>query len=105
MRIAYCIREKYENGGDGIQAIKTKEYLVKKYNVNIDIITNPNQLDASYDLVHIFNYATTDLSKAFFNKALELKLKIVSSPIYWDYSYSIMPLYMYFWCDKNFISE
>lgn len=105
MKVAYCIRPKYENGGDGIQAIKTREYISSRYGVEVDIITDPELLNKSYDLVHVFNYATTDLSKAFFEKAKELKIKIVSSPIYWDYSYSIMPLYMYFWCGKSFISE
>lgn len=55
--------------------------------------------------MHIFNYATVEISKSFFERAMVLGLKIVSSPIYWDYSYSIMPLYMYLWCGKSFISE
>lgn len=106
MKIAYCIRTKYENGGDGVQLIKTKEYIERLFrNCIIDIITSPNQLNNTYDIVHIFNYATVDITRDFFTRALELNLRIVSSPIYWDYSYSIMPLYMYFWCNKKFISE
>lgn len=106
MRIAYCIRPNFEDGGDGVQVVKTREYLLKSHpDLEIDIITSPESLNDLYDFIHIFNYATTDVTRAFFEKACSLNLKIVSSPIYWDYSYSIMPLYMYFWCNKSFISE
>ena len=106
MKIVFCIRPEYENGGDGVQVIKTKEYIECLFaDCKIDIITSPEQLNNKYDIAHIFNYATVDLTRDFFKKAIQLNLKIVSSPIYWDYSYSIMPLYMYFWCNKKFITE
>lgn len=106
MKIAYCIRPGYETGGDGIQVIKTRQYLLHRHpDITIDIITDCSDLNSEYELVHIFNYATTDITRSFFEKAIKLGLKIVSSPIYWDYSYSIMPLYMYLWCNKTFITE
>lgn len=106
MKIAFCIRPEYETGGDGIQVLKTREYLIKIHpELKIDILTDSRELNKNYDLVHIFNYATTEITRSFFERAINLGLKIVSSPIYWDYSYSIMPLYMFLWCNKSFISE
>ncbi len=67
--------------------VKTKEALERKYNISIDIVTTPDKLHPGYDIVHIFNYVTTDITKAFFEKALKLKIPIASSSIYWDYSY------------------
>lgn len=91
-KIAYCIRKGYESGGDGVQVIKTKAYIESAYDVTIDIITDPETLSKDYDLVHIFNYVTYESTRLFFKRAIELGLKIVSSPIYWDYSYSIQPV-------------
>ena len=106
MKIAYCVRPHFEDGGDGIQVLKTKENIEAiEPNVKIQILTRPEDLNENFDLVHIFNYATPDLTLSFFKEAERLNLKIVSSPVYWDYSLSIMPLYMYFWCNKSFISE
>lgn len=106
MKIAYCIRPNYLSGGDGIQATKTKQYIEKLYpDTQINVITSADELDSSYDLVHIFNYATVDISESFFRKAMSLELKIVSSPIYWDYSYAKKPLPLCFLFYKNFISE
>ena len=106
MKVVYCIRPEYWNGGDGVQALKTKEYIEQLYpHVSIDIVTSPKELTESYDIAHIFNYATTDLTNAFFKKAKELKLKIVSSPIYWDYKYSINPFPLLLYFNKEFIDE
>ena len=106
MRIAYCIRPHYQAGGDGVQVVKTKEYVCKTCSESeIDIITSPEDLNSQYDLVHIFNYATTELTRAFFNKAKKLGVSVVSSPIFWDYSYSMMPLPLLLKFNKEFISE
>lgn len=106
MKIAYCIRPEYKNGGDGVQAIKTKEYIEKAHtDISIDILTEPSELKLEYDLVHIFNYATTDLTRAFFQKAASLGLKIVSSPVFWDYSYSMVPFMQLIRFNKSFITE
>ena len=106
MKIAYCIRPEYVNGGDGVQAMKTKEYIEKvRPDYQIDILTQPEHLSGVYSLVHIFNYATTDLTRAFFNKASSLGLKVVSSPVFWDYSYSMIPILQLIHFNKNFITE
>lgn len=106
MKIVYCIRPEYQNGGDGVQVIKTKEYIEKSHkDVSIDIITSPDDLNSSYDIAHIFNYATTNLTYSFFVKAKHLGLKIVSSPIYWDYKFSITPFLLNFCFYKDFIDE
>lgn len=106
MKIAYCIRKGYIEGGDGIQAIKTKHYIEELYkDIRIDIIDDESLLSNNYDLVHIFNYATPDITISFFKKAEELGLKVVSSPVYWDYSFSSTPLPLIKSFDKDYISE
>lgn len=94
MKIAFCNRKKWDNplGGDGVQMLKTKKWLEELYNIQIDIIVNPAILNKTYDLVHIFNYATVEETSVFFQEARKLGLKIVSSPIFWDYKYAITPL-------------
>lgn len=106
MKIYYCIRPNYQNGGDGIQAIKTKYYIEKQYSdVDIRIITSPEELEQDADIVHIFNYATIELTNSFFEKAISLGLKIVSSPVYWDYQYSNTPFPLLIRFTKDFIDE
>lgn len=105
-KIAYCIRPDFETGGDGVQVLKTKEYIEKQYtDIAIDIIVDPALLNTSYVLVHIFNYATHEITSSFFQRAKELGLRIVSSTIFWDYSYSQVPLPFYIKFYKSFISE
>ena len=105
-KIAYCIRKGYLEGGDGVQAVKTKEYIEKCYpDVHIDILDDIDMLNDSYQLVHIFNYATPELTMSYFEKALQLGIKIVSSPIYWDYSYSSIPFPLIKSFNKSRISE
>lgn len=90
MKIAFCNRPTWNSplGGDGVQMIKTKEYLEKLYGVEIDIVTDPELLSKDYDLIHIFNYVTWQITEGFFKKATELDIPIVSSSIYWDYTYA-----------------
>jgi len=90
MKVAFCNRPNYDHpfGGDAVQMLKTKEYLEKKYSIKIDIITNPDNITNEYDIVHVFNFLTYKISKQFIIKAKELKIKVVSSPIFWDYSYA-----------------
>ena len=90
LKIAFCNRPEWNNplGGDGIQMLKTKEALEKLYNVEIEIITSPELLDARFNLVHIFNFATFKITKDFFEKSVKLALPIVSSCIYWDYTFA-----------------
>ena len=89
MKVALCIRREYKTqwGGDSVQITKTKEWLDKLFTITTEIITHPELLDDSYDLVHIFNIATRDETKAFFIKAKVLNKKIALSTIFWDYKY------------------
>ena len=49
--------------------IKTKEALERLYKINVEIVTNPDDLSAKYDIIHIFNFITTDVTSAFFEAA------------------------------------
>lgn len=90
MKIAFCNRPNWDSplGGDGVQMLKTKAHLEELYGLNIDIVTDPNLLNESYDVVHIFNFVTYNVTETFFNKANALSLPIVSSCIFWDYTYA-----------------
>ncbi|MBX2930496.1 MAG: glycosyltransferase [Chitinophagaceae bacterium] len=89
IKIAYCIRADYKTaiGGDVIQLLKTKEFVEKKYPVQINIITNPNELNSAYNIAHIFNLVTRAETTAFIHKAKSLNIKIALSTIFWDYTY------------------
>lgn len=90
MKIAFCIRPGYDTpiGGDAVQMLKTKEYLEKNYHLSIDIITTPDKISIKYDIIHVFNFSTYEITKKFIQKAIEFNIPVVSSPIYWDYSYA-----------------
>lgn len=90
MKVAFCIRPDYMElmGGDVIQMLKTKKYLEKYFSVEIDVLTKPEDINSKYDIVHVFNFSTYIVSKKYINKAIENDIPVVSSPIYWDYSYA-----------------
>ena len=90
MKVAFCIRPDYMElmGGDVIQMLKTKKYLEKNFSVEIDVLTKPEDINSKYDIVHVFNFSTYIVSKKYINKAIENDIPVVSSPIYWDYSYA-----------------
>jgi len=90
MKVAFCNRPTWDNplGGDGVQMLKTKEALERLYNMEIMIITNPKEITNEYDLVHIFNFVTYKITKSFFERAIELRIPIASSSIFWDYTYA-----------------
>lgn len=94
LKVAFCNRPNWNNplGGDGVQMLKTKEALEKSYDIEIDIITDPEHITDKYDIVHVFNYITTDITSQFFDRAKSLHLPIVSSSIFWDYSYISDPI-------------
>lgn len=108
MKIAFCIRPEYKSplGGDAIQMLKTKQYLEKNYNkIIIDIITNPKEITKKYDIVHVFNFSTYLISKKFIRQAFEYKIPVVSSPIYWDYSYASTNKLFYLFPRLNHLDE
>lgn len=108
MKIAFCNRPDYANplGGDAIQMLKTKEHLEKIYeDITINIVTDPSKIDSSYDCVHIFNYLTYQITRTFFDKAIELNIPIVSSCIYWDYSYAVTGIFGRIFGYSEFITK
>jgi glycosyltransferase involved in cell wall biosynthesis len=107
MKIAFCNRPTWNNplGGDGIQMLKTKVNIEKRYGAEVQILTHPDDLNSSFDIAHIFNYATYEETESFFIKAQILNLKIVSSSIFWDYRYAITPLLFRAGIYCSFISE
>ncbi|WP_407401846.1 glycosyltransferase [Chryseobacterium sp.] len=105
MKIAYCIRQDWDSpsnkGGDTTQLLKTMENVLNYDNsVSILVLTDPNLLDESFDIAHIFNFATLDISKAFYERAKSLGIKIAFSTIFWNYSYGYRLLGKHF--DNNF---
>jgi len=107
MKIAFCNRKNYDNplGGDGVQMHKTKYYLEQLYKVDILILTCPDDLDESFDIVHIFNYLTINDTRPYFEKATSLNLDIISSSIYWDYKFSATHIFSKLFGTPDFISE
>src|SRR5215213_7433227 len=89
MKVALCIRKDYESlrGGDSVQLIKTATYLNQLFNIEAVIVTDPSTLNESFDLIHIFNLATRQETKLFYEKANALKKRIALSTIFWDYNY------------------
>lgn len=73
-------------GGDTVQMMKTKEYLEKKYPVQIVICTNAGDFEKypNAKIVHIFNLQTVNESKEFIEKAKKLKKITFLSTIYWN---------------------
>ena len=105
MKVAFCIRSNNYVGGDMVQAVKTKDYLHQLgEDISVEIIDSASKLDSTYDIAHIFNFSTEDVTNSYFEKALALDIPIVSSPIYWDYSYAQPSLPSYLWA-KGFIRK
>jgi glycosyltransferase involved in cell wall biosynthesis len=69
--------------GDGIQLMKTKEYL-ERLQVEVDISSIPERDLAKYDLIHLFNLIPVEEIFPLFQNALRQRKKIVLSTIYWD---------------------
>ncbi len=90
IRIAFCNRPSYDNplGGDAVQMLQTKKYLEENFDVRIDVITDAELITKEYSIVHIFNFLTYKITDRFVGKAHSLGIPIVSSCIYWDYSYA-----------------
>lgn len=91
MKVIFCNRKDWlvSPGGDVIQMLKTKEFLEKLYNINIAILTKPENIkDIDASIVHIFNIQRIDESLAFAYEAKQNGKKIVLSPIFWDLSHA-----------------
>lgn len=74
-------------GGDTVQMMKTKEYLEKKYPVQIVICTNPDDFEKypNAKIVHIFNLETINETNKFIEVAKKLNKKVVLSTIHWNF--------------------
>ena len=107
MRVAFCIRPEYNKplGGDAIQMLKTKMYLEKNYNIQIDILTEPKEISKVYNIVHVFNFSTYKISRKFIERASVCGIPVVSSPIYWDYSYASTAKLFYLFPFLNHLDE
>ncbi len=90
MKVAFCIRPDYSTllGGDVVQMLKTREFLEKNYGVEIVIVTLPEEINENFDIIHVFNFSTYHISRKFIEQALKFSIPVISSPIYWDYSYA-----------------
>lgn len=107
MKVAFCIRPEYSTllGGDVVQMLKTKSFLEQNHNVKIDIVTSPDLITNEFDIIHVFNFSTYKISKRFIQKANELNIPVVSSPIFWDYSYASTEKLFYLIPGRNYLSE
>ena len=87
MRIVFVMRPDYLSnmGGDTVQMLKTKEYLEKYEDVQVDIISKPEELDSQYDILHIFNLQNSGFAHSMLNTAKQLGIKVVLSPIIWRF--------------------
>lgn len=107
MKVAFCIRPDYDNplGGDAIQMLKTKEYLERNYDVEVDILTKSTEIHQKYDIVHVFNFSTYRDTSEFIKKAKLQHLPIVSSPIFWDYTFDSTKRLFYLLKFKPYLEE
>jgi Glycosyltransferase len=78
-------RSSYHNSiaGDGIQMIKTQEYL-RRLQIEAVISSNPETDLSEYDLIHLFNLMPVEEIFPLFRNAQRQNKKIALSPIYWD---------------------
>ena len=74
MNIAFGIRPDYltNRGGDTYQMLKTKEYLERFEDMNIQIITRSEELKDGFDILHIFNMQNPDFAYEMLKKAKNL---------------------------------
>ncbi len=94
MKILFAIRKDYldKKGGDTVQMLKTKEYLEKNHNVEINVITDKKELQnfQEAEIVHVFNLQTIDISLEFIEEAKRLGKKVAFSTIYWNLWHSMI---------------
>ena len=88
MKIAFAIRPNYleVRGGDTFQLLKTKEYLERDWDCDVTVVTSPEDLPHdSYDLLHVFNFQTTDYTFRIVRAAKKDGIKVFLSPIMWHF--------------------
>lgn len=89
MFVDFAIRPDYliNRGGDTFQLLKTKEYIEQFSDVDVNIITSPEQIDGEIDILHIFNLQNNKFALSMIKAAKnnENSPKIVLSPIIWNF--------------------
>ena len=85
MKVLLCVRQDYYKNfaGDSMQVIKTAEYL-RKLGVIVDINDGGIYDYSHYDIVHLFNIATTGETYRYYKIAHFYKKNLVISPMHWD---------------------
>ena len=85
MKVLLCVRQDYYRNfaGDSLQVIKTAEYL-QKLGATVDINDGGIYDYSKYDIVHLFNIATTGEIYRYYKIAHFYKKNLVISPIHWD---------------------
>jgi glycosyltransferase involved in cell wall biosynthesis len=83
-------------GGDTVQMLKTKKFLEKNFNIQIEICLNEQEISnyKDFNLVHIFNIQTIDETLNYIDECKKHNKKIVLSPIYWDLSHADFAQFM-----------
>lgn len=75
-----------EFGGDRTQVLKTKEAIEKLgHTVDLDLSESPDV--SNYDIVHVFNLQTLDVTKAQIDNARRQGKPVILSTIWWDFQY------------------
>ncbi len=71
INVAFCNRPLYDNplGGDAIQMLKQKSGWRSLYGFHISVITDPKELTDDFDIVHIFNFSTYEITNRFMEKS------------------------------------
>lgn len=89
MFVDFAIRPDYltNRGGDTFQLLKTKEYIEQFGDIDVNIITSPEQMDEGIDILHIFNLQNNKFAFSMIKvaKNKENCPKIVLSPIIWNF--------------------
>lgn len=91
MRILFQSRPNLltEFGGDSTQILKTKEAIERMgYSVDLDLSERPDV--SKYDIVHVFNLQTFDVTKSQVDNANRQGKPVVLSTIWWDFQYMDM---------------
>lgn len=91
MKILFLVREQFYSvfGGDTIQVEKTREYLVSKYNIQIDIVLFSKELSEhfcldDYDIVHVWGISISPYILDLVKYCKLKNIKVVVSTIYWN---------------------
>ncbi len=97
IKIIFFVRNDFYSqfGGDTVQVEKTRQFLLKNFNLDIKIICDNGSIniEEDYDILHVWGInASPHLDKIIGNAKKNGK-KIILSSIYWDVSHSLFLKY------------